>query len=185
MVRVVVSIIFLSLAVTGYADETELRLYRPFTEGVEQAGFKIASQMAGHCDRQSQLMPREDAWQCQSGTDTFDPCFHKPGKSQTLYCPQSPWNGDSTVIQADIIADSGNFSDINMAENLPWVLLLSSGTKCQRVLENKSFDQQPIEYKCQDNTFLFGRLQRCRSLWSMLRYDNGKTDYVKIRQAWF
>lgn len=185
MVRVVVSLIFLVFTLTCVAEETETRLFRPFTEGAEHASFKIKEIVKGNCYRQSELMPREDAWQCQTVGKTYDPCFKKPGNGNKLYCPQSPWNGDSTVIEAGIVVSNNHFDSVNMGDNLPWVVLLDSGVICKRSLKRGEYDQQPIQFLCQDNSFLFGRLQRCRAQWSMLMYDGKHDGTVNIKQAWF
>ncbi len=185
MFRVVLSLFFLGFSLSGIAAETEKRFFRPFTEGANQAPFKIKAVLQGNCFKQSKSMRREDAWQCRANNQTFDPCFKKPGSEKTLYCPESPWNGDSTVIEADIIVDNHLFDFINMAESLPWVLLLDNGVRCMRTQHQSVFDQQPIEYVCQDESILFGRLQRCRNQWSMLRYDGSSTDTVNIQQVWF
>lgn len=185
MVRVVVSLIFFVFNLSSYAEETETRLFRPFTEGANHAAFKIKSVLKGNCFQQSKIMPREDAWQCKAGGKIYDPCFKKPGKNKMLFCPKSPWNGDSTVIEAEIVVNNDLFKLINMAEHLPWVVVLDNGNICKRTVSGKRYDQQPIQYICQDNTFLFGRLQRCRANWSMLRYDGNNADTAVIRQAWF
>lgn len=185
MVRVVVGIIFLVFTLNCLAKETETRLFRPFTEGAEHAPFKIKEILKGNCFQQSKSMRREDAWRCLADSTTYDPCFKKPGNDKLMYCPQSPWDGDSTVIKADMVVENEQFDLINMADNLPWVLLLDNGVICKRTFTQSNYDQQPIEYECQDRSFLFGRLQRCRAQWSMLRYDGSGTDTVEIKQAWY
>ena len=78
------AILFISTA--SFAEnETSVRLYRPFTAGVQQPGIQVAKVLTGYCDMQSEVMPREDAWRCTSDSQTFDPCFIKPGKDPLIF----------------------------------------------------------------------------------------------------
>lgn len=179
------AILFISTA--SFAEnETSVRLYRPFTAGVQQPGIQVAKVLTGYCDMQSEVMPREDAWRCTNDSQTFDPCFIKPGKDKThLYCPETPWTESTIQINTKQQVSNDGFRPIDMAKGKPWAIEMQGGQHCLAVEESEYIDHQPVSYVCQGGEYLLGQLQRCKSAWSVLWSNGSMIEERKINEVWF
>lgn len=168
------------------ADDTVLKLYRPYGEATEQSHPVIKKKLIGHCDAQSQLILREDAWRCQAEGSVYDPCFAKIGaSSKEVICPQSPWIGDSTAITVTKPLNNAQHSTLDMSTAYPWAIELSNGARCQAVETTDFFDNMPIRYQCANEAVLIGFLQRCKTVWSMLKKNNTGVETVDFKKVWF
>ncbi|MDP1604148.1 MAG: hypothetical protein Q8M03_12890 [Legionella sp.] len=186
--RLYVVMIFIISGISSLnAQDTELKLYRPFGEAEQQAPLIIKEKHEGHCWQQSQRIKREDAWRCTGAGKTYDPCFIKQYSSKKeALCPQSPWVGDSVALELASSADNSQHALLDMSKAYPWALELSSGEKCQAVDEERVFDGMPIHYQCNTQSVLMGHLQRCKSVWTILqRRGDGQVETVNIVKAWF
>lgn len=69
--------LFLSMLLSSmlFAADTELQLYRPFTETSKQLAFQIIVKKTGECLQQSKLIVREDAWRCSTEGMVLTDCF--------------------------------------------------------------------------------------------------------------
>lgn len=170
-----------------HASDTILRLYKPFsTNPTEKITSAMQKQVKGQCWQQSQRIKREDAWRCQYEERTIDPCFIQThGNHKEARCPQSPWDNERVVIALDNPVENLNRESLDFSRTLPWGLELSTGEKCLSVEEGRFFDNMPVRYVCDEKSILFGSLQRCKTLWTILQQKNGSVETVEIEKAWF
>ncbi len=168
------------------AADTVLKLYRPFGESIDQAKPVIKHVVDGTCLGQSKLILREDAWRCQAQGATYDPCFVEgSGKKTDLLCPQSPWIDESTQIHLNNPLPDITLSPLDMSEALPWSIELNNGETCQAIDTKELFDGMPIRYRCSNDNYLVGHLQRCRAVWSMLEKTSKGVVTVDLKKVWF
>jgi hypothetical protein len=186
MKRVV--IIFLSVFILSelFAADTELQLYRPFTETTKQLPLKIVEKKTGECVQQSKLIVREDAWRCVTEGSVYDPCFVKPYSSQKIVvCPGTPWTKLGIEIQVSKPLDNAQHLTLDMSQTFPWGVELVDGKNCQAVEELVQYDNLAVHYRCDDSTVLIGHVQRCQNVWKMLQHDSHGITTVEIAKAWF
>jgi hypothetical protein len=175
-------LIFYSFLVS--ADDTVLKLYRPFGDGSH--ALKITKQLQGRCDMQSHLILREDAWRCQAQGTTFDPCFTKVGTKQTsVLCPSSPWSTENVQINLASPLNNEEHQVLDMSRTFPWGIELINGDRCQAVEATEHYDSMPIRYHCTSNNSLLGTIQRCNPVWSMLEKTSQGVVTTALRKAWF
>ena len=169
------------------AADTELKHYRPFGEDNPLVPLIIKEKHSGQCWQQSQKIKREDAWRCSADDKIYDPCFVKQyGLHQEAICPESPWVGASIQLDLPQAVDNTGHSPLDLSRTYPWAVLLTSGIKCQALDEGGLFDNLPIHYQCDNQTVLFGHLQRCKMPWTILqRGGEGTVETVAIEKAWF
>lgn len=183
----------LSLFLTMYsssvmAAETQLQFYRPFTDTNKHIIPKADISLEGKCLKQSELIAREDAWQCEAQGKIYDPCFVKPyGHMNEAICPESPWVAESVRINVSSSVDNTTHKTLDMSRNYPWAVELESGVKCQAFLSKvASYDGLPVRYFCSDKSSLLGHLQRCSSSWKILQHtERPELNTVAIEKAWF
>jgi len=170
-----------------YAADTELKLYRPFGEVNPSVPLIIKEKHAGHCSQQSQKIAREDAWRCSVKNKIYDPCFVKQyGSHKETLCPQSPWVGDTVQIELTEAVDNAGHTPLDVSKAYPWAVKLLSGEQCQAIDEGKVFDNLPIHYQCDNQSVLFGYIQRCKMPWTILqRGKDGTVETAAIKKAWF
>lgn len=168
------------------ADDTVLKLYRPFGDVEEQIAPVVKRTIAGECDSQSQLSVREDAWRCQAEGRVYDPCFVKTGKGpNAALCPSSPWAADSVLIEVSIPLINEHHSPLDMSRSFPWAIELINGEHCQAIEASQSYDSMPVRYQCTMHNRLLGSLQRCKAVWSMLEKTSDGVMSVDIKRVWF
>ena len=168
------------------ADDTVLKLYRPFGEVVDQTPPLVKKIIAGECFAPSSLVVREDAWRCMGLGRTFDPCFVKTVDKKTIaICPKSPWVGDSVQIKLSSSLNNAGHKPLDMSQNFPWAIELSNGERCQAVEVKEEFDSMPVRYRCSNQNVLIGYLQRCKPVWSMLEKTAEGVMTVDFVRVWF
>ena len=167
------------------AADTVLKLYRPFGDVMDQIAPVITTKLHGHCEGQSHLIVREDAWHCQAKGVVYDPCFAKMSKELVVICPKSPWNGDSTQITVTTPLNNERHHTLDMSQALPWAIELVTGTRCQAVEPGEEYDNMPVRYRCGEHQVLMGYLQRCKPQWSMLEKNPQGVVTVALAKAWF
>ena len=168
------------------ADDTVLKLYRPYGEVNQQVAPLVTNTLSGRCLTQSRLILREDAWRCEVEGKTYDPCFVKAGPNRKeALCPQSPWVGDSVLIQVNSPLDNERNQTLDMAQAYPWGVELSHGERCLAIYSTDLYDQMPIRYRCTDKNHLVGHLQRCKNVWTMLEKTPSGIETVELKKAWF
>ncbi len=174
------------LSFSSLARETLLSLYRPLTKGVNHPYVKITKEVKGTCLNQSALIFRQDAWQCQVEKKQYDPCFETQSLSPSqVVCISSPWATAGSLITTPTPLRHGEHAVLDMSRTYPWAVELSDGVKCMGINDNKVYDGAPIRYRCNDNSFLFGHLQRCATTWKILKHTEGGDGLVSIERAWF
>lgn len=180
----VLGVLFYSL--TAAAEDTVLKLYRPFGDENEHHTPKIIKQMEGQCNGQSQLIKREDAWRCYAEGQFYDPCFIKSGAKQTiLLCPTSPWSEDNIQITIKQPINNEAHEPLDMSRTYPWAIELVNGEYCQAVASGGIYDSMPIRYRCRDNHVLMGTIQRCNPVWSTLEKTEQGVVTVELKKVWF
>lgn len=168
------------------ANDTVLKLFRPFGDFINQAVPQVKKVVAGTCDAQSQLIIREDAWRCEAEGKIYDPCFVKSGQNRTeALCPESPWIGDSVQILVKEPLDNEQNKTLDMSRTYPWAIELTNGEHCQAISSDVLYDQMPVRYKCSAKNYLVGHLQRCNAVWSILEKTPKGIVTVKLSKAWF
>lgn len=181
--------LFLMVVAFGVrANETELKLYRPFGDpATHQDAIIIHSHSNGECFQQSRRLVRENAWRCIANDQVYDPCFVNENSAfNQVVCPQSPWDGQALKIKLPAPLDSTANKPLDMSKAYPWAIELTSGERCLAVDEESKIDGQPVHYHCNGEGLLFGHLQRCKAMWSMLRRQaSGEIDTAELARAWF
>jgi hypothetical protein len=168
------------------AQDTVLKLYRPFGEVVEQISPVAKRKMPGQCMGQSQLIVREDAWRCQAEGKLFDPCFVKAGSKATeVLCPQSPWSDEGIQLEMNASLNNESHSVLDMSRVFPWAVELTNGEHCQAIESQEQYDSMPVRYQCTNHNILVGYLQRCKPVWSMLEKTAHGVITVDLAKAWF
>lgn len=168
------------------ANDTILKLYRPYGDVENQAVPQVKNTFRGECYSQSRLIVREDAWRCRANGKTYDPCFVKSGPNRTeAVCPQSPWVGDSVKIMVKQPLNNEQNKTLDMSRTYPWAVELTNGERCQAINPGKIYDKMPVRYKCGNKNYLVGHLQRCKTVWSTLEKTPAGVVTVELSKAWF
>lgn len=168
----------------AYAEDTVLKLYRPF-EGGEQ-GVIIKERFKGQCEVQSHLILREDAWRCQVEGKTLDPCFSQTGNnSTTLLCPMSPWTKENIAVTVDKPLNNEGHQALDMSRTFPWAIELVNGEHCHAIESNELYDSMSIRYRCTNQNILLGPIQRCNPLWSTLEKTSNGVVTIDLKKVWF
>ena len=181
-------ILFITLVwpVALFANDTLLQFYRPYTETTHHPAAVIVAKKAGECWQQSQRIVREDAWRCSAEGKNYDPCFVKPfGDHLNAICPESPWTANSVQITVNTPLDNSNHATLDMSRGYPWAIELANGVKCQATDSGESYDDLPVRYRCNEQSVLFGHIQRCAVAWKMLQHNASGTSTVVIEKVWF
>lgn len=168
------------------ADDTVLKLYRPYGDVMDKEVPKVAQTVSGHCLSQSRLIIREDAWRCEAEGKTYDPCFVKAGDNRTeALCPQSPWADDGIQITLSSPLNNEQNEALDMSQTYPWGMELANGERCLAIHSTELYDEMPVRYRCTNKNFLVGHLQRCDTVWSMLEKTPQGVVTVEVAKAWF
>ena len=73
-----------------------------------------------------------------------------------------------------------------MSRAYPWAIKLAEGQTCLAITSSKKHDNQPIRYRCTNDIWLFGKLQRCKMPWRILALDqHQQVTTVILKEAWF
>ncbi|VEG89617.1 hypothetical protein [Legionella spiritensis] len=169
------------------AQDTELKLYRPFGEEMSHGRLIVSHQVGGVCIQQSMRIKREDAWRCIAAGKTYDPCFvRKFGSHLEAVCPASPWAGNGVLVKLDRPADNNDLVELDMSKTYPWAVELATGEKCEAIDDDETYDNLPVRYRCDSQTVLIGHLQRCKATWTILqRGITGQVTTAAVKKAWF
>lgn len=179
--------LFLSYSTFGVAaEDTVLKLYRPYGEAVDQIVPVVKQTVTGQCTGPSQRVVRKDAWRCLASGRVFDPCFAQEDPRQlSVICPSSPWSADSVQIALSARLNSEGHHELDMSRTFPWAIELVNGEYCQAVDPGTFYDSMPIRYHCTMDNDLVGYLQRCKAIWSMLETTPHGVITVDLKKAWF
>lgn len=187
--RLILMIIY---SISTFSQETVIKHYRPFSEIVndeisKQAVLVVNQRKVGQCITQSKRIIREDAWRCNAGDKIFDPCFVNPkGPQNRLICPVSPWQGDSTEIFVVKPVDNKQHIKLDVSKVYPWAVELINGVTCVAYQPKYNINDLTVYYRCQDQSFLAGHLQRCKAQWTMLNIDKQQVSTtIAMTKAWF
>ncbi|WP_133129344.1 hypothetical protein [Legionella yabuuchiae] len=180
-------VIILWVVSQGAFSDTALHLYRPYAGSEHHPAPKVGRVLHGHCRDQSHKIKREDAWRCYASGKAFDPCFTKRfGSSNEVMCTESPWSDKAVKIITSTSLDERSHLRLDMARTYPWAVELANGMRCISDDDNEEvINGLPVHYRCQDASILIGHLQRCKAIWSMLKYVPSGSTNVNIAKAWF
>ncbi|PJD94664.1 MAG: hypothetical protein CK426_05855 [Legionella sp.] len=183
------SLLFLVLLLFSFmvqAEDTILKLYRPFGDDTENNKRIITRTLQGDCLSQSKYIVREDAWRCHAQGVVFDPCFVKAAPRQkNLLCPQSPWSNENVQIEVSSALNNEGHELLDMSRTFPWAIELIDGDKCQAIEAGEVYDSLPVRYRCASKNILIGRIQRCDPAWSMLEKTSQQVVTAQLKRAWF
>ncbi|WP_028387576.1 hypothetical protein [Legionella fairfieldensis] len=183
MLRLTGLIFAIIMSFYSYAEDTELKLYRPFSD---ETPVIIKEEKSGQCWQQSHRIKREDAWRCVVETRIYDPCFVKQyGSQKKALCPQSPWTSEGIVINLPAPVDNSRHIALDMSKTYPWAIELTTGEKCEAVDEGESQYGLQIRYHCNNQTMLVGHVQRCEAKWRILQRSDKGIATAEVARAWF
>ncbi len=178
-------ICFLMLFLSSFslmAKDTELNYYRPYS----QPEMVVSQKVKGHCDEESLLSQREDAWVCQAEGKVYEPCFAKTQRgARSVLCPASPWQKEAVEIKSAESLDGSLHSSIDMSRGYPWAVELENGLRCLGVRSSERFDNLRVHYHCSDGSQLLGHIQRCSPEWKMLRKSGKQINTILLTRVWF
>lgn len=185
MQRLYYFIMLLLCSFAIHSQDTILKLYRPFA-AANQDNIVKAQSKYGYCFDQSRHTIRKDAWRCKADSKIYDPCFVKQSKDQNIvFCPFYPWNNKAVQIKLSKPVDNRRHKPLDMSQRDPWAVILNDGTRCESLGSKKRYENLLIRYHCQDNSFLFGHIQRCDPSWKIMQRKANQTRTVTISKAWF
>lgn len=186
MLQKSIGLLFFLCSVAFAAEDTLLKLYRPYGEATGQVSPQVKKTIPGVCYAQSQLIIREDAWRCIAEGKTYDPCFVKSGLNRKeALCPKSPWNGESVQILVKDPLNNDQNIPLDMSLTYPWAIELTNGEHCDAINSGEIYDNMPVRYQCAKKHYLVGHLQRCKPTWSMLEKTPKGIETVELSKAWF
>ncbi len=186
MWRKITWVLALFISAPLFAKETDLRLYRPFTETNQQVPLTLSANLVGQCSAQSALIKRDDAWRCQVDHKIYDPCFVAPfGSHLKALCIASPWSTEGIEITVSMPLDNSLHETLDMSRTYPWGIQLTNGEMCHAILPYAEYDGLPARYLCDGHSTLIGHLQRCQNTWKILQHTLSGVETVAIDRAWF
>lgn len=165
----------------GVWADMEIKYYSPYSG----ESMQILKTMKGHCYGQSEKIKREDAWRCQTDTQTLDPCFSSMKQSNKVFCPVSPWTTQGILLEDVGVLDLVNQQKLDMSVTYPWAIELENGERCEAVHSGEMISGLPLLYRCSSGAFLVGYIQRCKPTWQILYKGKGELEKVTMKVVWF
>lgn len=179
----ILSTLSFSPAFAAQTQQTDVLLYRPF----EQA--QASKVVDGSCWTASIADPRPDAWRCMVGNAIHDPCFVKTYvQKDHLICPKAPWSRQAIAIKLTNKLPSHGNQPLDMSKAMPWSIQLANGAKCQLMTGATGLiDGKRANYACDNQAYLVGRIQRCKTMWQVLYKAPHATTLQKmgVQKVWF
>lgn len=185
MNQIILTLLFF-LTAGAYAEDTQLKLYRPYGEAEGQIVPRATITLQGQCSEQSQLIVREDAWRCIADQKIYDPCFSQENPTlHTLICPSTPWTEDSVQIEVTGPLNEEQRVSLDMSRTFPWAIELHNGARCIAVTPGQLYDSMSVRYQCSGDNQLLGYVQRCKPEWTMLEKTAEGVRTVSLKKVWF
>lgn len=187
MRAVVVMILMIFLPFCAKAEDTALKLFRPYVEEGRTIVKVSTIIKQAFCSGQSQRIKREDAWRCMANGQVYDPCFvRKFSDNREALCVASPWAADGIMLQVSTPLDNSHHVSLDLSTAYPWAVELATGEHCEAIDKGEQFDGLPVRYRCDNQAILMGHLQRCKAPWSILqRHSQGTVETAEVKTAWF
>lgn len=182
------SVLLLTSFASVVSSDTLLKYFQPFSDVTHVESVQHKQPLKGFCREQSQYIKREDAFRCYADGKTFDPCFVHPHKRNRIAsCIDSPWSDIDQKIELNQALGHSNQTPLDMSKAYPWaVVLKKNDMQCLSFDQNGDLiDGMKVRYRCFDQSYLVGHLQRCDPNWSILMYKDGQFSTQKIKLAWF
>lgn len=156
------------------ADVTQVLTFQAYDDAGLLPHLARAASVAGACPGGSRILTgRFDAWRCQAGETSLDPCFSNH-TGEELACVSDPWAQEATVVRppAPLGRAGSNRNDPGVA---PWFMELAGGDRCGRAT--------PSTYRCAGGTEV-GEPDTSRPVWTV-RPAGGAGVSVDVRTAWY
>lgn len=187
-IKKLLTIVLLNAVLSVVFSDTTLKYFQPFSGESSDPRNKHKPALKGFCREQSHHIKREDAFRCDAEGKILDPCFiHPHKKNHTAACIPSPWADMEQNIELHQTLSHSNQATLDMSKAYPWaVVLKKNNIKCLSFHKDGDLiDGMKVRYRCLDQSYLVGHLQRCDPNWSILMYKNGQFSHEKIKLAWF
>lgn len=155
-------------------DVTQVFTFQAYDDAGLLPHLARAASVSGTCTGGSRILAgRFDAWRCQAGETSFDPCFSNH-TGEELACVTDPWSGDATVVRppAPLGRAGSNRTDPGLP---PWFLELADGDRCGRT--------PPSTYRCAGGVDV-AEPDTTRPVWTV-RPAAGAGLTRDVRTAWY
>ena len=172
-------------------SSTTTEMFAPWTtEGTLAPGIQVVANLEdGSCSAESIADgANQNAWQCSSGNDVYDPCFAPPNETNVtqVACAQTPLSGVDvlTLVQALPSSSTGTSADTGSTP-APWFMQLANGDTCGRTTVTAPSAGSPsLSYACQSG--VAGTLNTSTEPWTVKYLPNNSdvSSDVAVSTAW-
>jgi hypothetical protein len=163
---------------------TKVTLFEAFKPSGKPA-LKIGRTVDGTCTKGSQVVDRNDAWDCSG----YDPCFSSRKAKGYVLCPNSPWQTLAVKLKYRGRLRHGNRPKPSTS-GMPWAIGTSTFAQCTYTAPpTYEVGKDRADYFCGGNMpWLWGKPSRSKGLWTIYAADEPAsrlTQHAKILAAWF
>jgi hypothetical protein len=153
---------------------TQVLTFQAFDDAGLLPHLVRGASLGGTCPGGSRIHTgRFDAWRCQAGETSFDPCFSNQ-TGEELACVSDPWAREVTIVRppAPLGRAGANRNDPGLP---PWFLELADGGRCGRT--------PPSTYRCAGGADV-GEPDTTRPMWTV-RPAGGAGVSLEVATAWY
>jgi hypothetical protein len=163
---------------------TQVKMLKPVVAGKLASSYTVVRKTTGQCSA-SLANPRPDTRRCFGTADNgvYDPCFKM--NSRELICLNAPWDKKATLMRTvKPLTKRKNILDPNT--QMPWAVTLGYGAKCVFLTGvTKEFNDDRINYVCNDRTRLFGDFDRTKAFWRISSANQNVYEVSSVQTAWY
>jgi hypothetical protein len=179
------------IALHGAQIHTTLHVFTPWAGSIPAAGVTIDKTLKGSCTRGSRVLTRADAWHCEAGGHTYDPCFSnsRAEVGAHVLCMASPWeDGTAIELTARLPLNRANPGG-NPERFRPWAMVTAAHQECDLVPDSSMgrIAGLPVDYACAGSSLLLGLPTRGTTWTQAYAAATGvkKTSRVALRSVWW